>query len=256
MNIVVPQPGATLWAIARDCSALYLCPKREGLRAGPLVPYAGKYKGEDGQERNLVGDIYFNFRRIEQHGLVVDAFAEEVKRKLTNQRLLESFDTVCGIPEGGRTLGQALGRMLGKRFVYALKKPKPKEEGKKQEYEWDLSQFEFVSGERLAVTEDVFNNFQNTDNTLAEVAATGAEAVLLLGALNRSSFAHTTYTPKSGKYAGQAIPVVPAIRESYPEYKQDDPEVAADIARGNIEWEVKKNWPNLIRAMDLHNTTS
>lgn len=252
MNIVIPQPGITLWSLARDCNSLYLCPKREGLRVGPLVPYAGK----DERGRNLVGDIYFNFRRIEQYGLVVDAFAEEVKRKLTKQGLLESFDTVCGIPEGGRTLGQTLGRILGKRFVYALKKPKPKEEGKKQEYEWDLSQFEFAPGERLAVVEDVFNNFQNTDNTLAEVAATGAEVVLLLGALNRSPFADTAYTPKSGKYAGQAIPIVAAIRESYPEYRQDDPEVVMDIARGNIEWEVKKNWPNLIRAMDLHNTTS
>lgn len=80
--------------------------------------------------------------------------------------------------------------------------------------------------------------------------------MLLLGALNRSPFADTAYLPKSGKYAGQAILVVSAIRESYPEYRQDDPEVAADIALGKIEWEVKKNWPNLIRAMDLHNTTN
>lgn len=255
MNVIVPQEGATLWSLSRDCNALYLCPKREGLRVGPLVPYAGKYKGADGQERNLVGDIYFNFRRIEQHGLVVDAFAEEIKRKLTNQQLLASFDTVCGVPEGGRTLGQALGRIMGKRFVYALKKPKPKEEGKKQEYEWDLSQFEFAPDERLAVAEDVFNNFQNTDNTLAQVGATGAKVVLLLGALNRSPFADTAYTPKSGTYAGQAIPIVSAIWESYPEYKQDDPEVAADIARGNIEWEVKKNWEKLMYAMNAHDTT-
>ena len=247
-NVIHPEPGDGLWLLARDCNALYLCPKREGSRAGPLVPYAGK----DAKGRNLVGDIYFNFRRIEQHLPVVEFLAKETKRKLENRRMLDSFDTVCGIPEGGRTFGQEMARICGKRFVYAIKKPRPTEQGKKQEYEWDLSQFEFTPDERLAVAEDVFNNFQNTDNTLARVGTTGAKAVLLVGALNRSPFVEREYSPKD---ANRSLPVVCAIREAYPEYEQDDPEVAADIARGNIEWEVKKNWAKLMQVMDVHNTT-
>lgn len=248
MNTIVPKPEDSLWSLARDCNALYLCPKREGIREGPLVPYAGK----DKQERNLVGDIYFNFRRIEQYPLVVDCFAEEAYKKLVARGLLEDFDTVCGIPEGGRTFAQALARRCGKRFVYAIKQPRQKEEGKKQEYDWDLSQFEFTPEERLAVAEDVFNNFQNTGNTLAQVGATGAKVVLLVGALNRSPFVEAQYSPKD---ATCALPVVCAIRKAYPEYEQDNPEVAADIKRGNIEWEVKKNWAKLMWAMDAHNTT-
>ena len=130
-------------------------------------------------------------------------------------------------------LAEELARLSGKRFVYADKKPRPTEAGKKQEYTWDLSQFDFEQGERVAIAEDVYNNFQNTDNTLAEIAATGVNVVLLVGALNRSPIYDTTY---------KGLPVIASIREAYPEYQQDDPAVAADIAAGKLELEVKKNW--------------
>jgi orotate phosphoribosyltransferase len=207
-----------------------------------LVAYAGK----DDKGRNLVGDIYFNFRKIEVHLKVVEAFALAAYNKLCEQKLLDTFDTVCGIPNGGRTFGQMLALVAGKKFAYADKKPKPIEVGKKQEYTWDLSQFEFEEGERVAVAEDVFNNFQNTDNTLSEIAVTGAKIVLLVGALNRSPVYDTAYAPRSGPYAEMSLPVIASIREAYPEYAQDDPEVAGDIAAGRLELEVKKNWARLV----------
>lgn len=242
---MIPVKIEKLKQIARECNALYICPKREGKRVGPLVPYAGK----DAKERNLVGDIYFNFRRIEENMEAVGYFAGAIAARLRGSALGADILTVCGIPQGGRTLGQELARCFGLRFVYADKKPIPTEPGKKQEYEWDLSQFSFEAGERLIVVEDVMNNFQNTDNTLTQIAKTGAKVVLLAGALNRSTFADKAYEPKSGAYAGQTIPIVAAIREPYPEYTQDDQEVAADIAAGKIEWEVKKNWSRLMDAM-------
>ena len=133
-----------------------------------------------------------------------------------------------------------LALVSGKRFTYADKKPKPTEAGKKQEYTWDLSQFDFELGERVAIAEDVYNNFQNTDNTLSEIAVTGANVVLLVGALNRSPTYDTTY---------KGLPVIASIREAYPEYEQDDPAVAADIAAGRLELEVKKNWAHLCAVM-------
>lgn len=60
--------------------------------------------------------------------------------------------------------------------------------------------------------------------------------MLLVGALNRSPVYDTSY---------KSLPVIASIREPYPEYDQDDPAVAADIAAGNIELEVKKNWARL-----------
>lgn len=236
MKLIIPISGEDLLELGKRCNAVYECPKVGSLRKGPLVAYAGK----DGQGRNLVGDIYFNFRRIEEHPKVVEVFARVVYQKLRDQDLLDSFDTVCGIPQGGRTFGQMLALVAGKRFTYADKKPKLTEAGKKQEYFWDLSQFDFEQGERVAIAEDVYNNFQNTDNTLAEIAVTGAKIVLLVGALNRSPVYDTTY---------KGLPVIASIRKAYPEFEQSDPAVAADIAAGRIELEVKKNWARLCAAM-------
>lgn len=233
---IIPLLGEELLELGKRCDAVYVCPKVGSERRGPLVAYAGK----DGKGRNLVGDIYFNFRRIEVHPKAVLSFAEVVCQKLYDQRLMKSFDTVCGIPHGGRTFGQMLALVAGKRFAYADKKPKPTEAGKKQEYTWDLSQFDFEQGECVAIAEDVYNNFQNTDNTLTEIAVTGANIVLLVGALNRSPVYDTTY---------KGLPVIASIREAYPEYQQDDPAVAADIAAGLIELEVKKNWARLVAVM-------
>jgi len=238
MKPIIPLPGEDLMELGKRCNAVYVCPKAGSVRKGPLVAYAGK----DSKGRNLVGDIYFNFRRIEVHPKAVEAFAEVACQKLRDQGLIDSFDTVCGIPQGGRTFGQMLALVAGKRFAYADKKPKPTEAGKKQEYTWDLSQFDFEQGERVAIAEDVFNNFQNTDSTLAEITVTRVEIVLLVGALNRSPIYGTAY---------KDLPVIASIREAYPEYEQDDPAVSDDIAAGNIEWEVKnkKNWARLCAVM-------
>lgn len=240
MKLITPLPGQSLWKLGKLCNAVYVCPRDGQIRKGPLVAYAGK----DSKGRNLVGDLYFNFRQIEQHPKVVEAFALKVWGKLHEQHLLDTFDTICGIPHGGRTFGQMLALIAGKRFVYADKKPKPADyakSGQKQEYTWDLSQFDFEQGERIAIVEDVFNNFQNTDNTLAEIAKTGANIMLLIGALNRSPIYDTAY---------KGLPVIASIREAYPEYKQDDSAVASDIAAGNLELEVKKNWKKLCTVME------
>lgn len=236
MKQIIPLPEENLKELGIRCNAIYECPKVGAERKGPLVAYAGK----DSKGRNLVGDIYFNFRLIEVHPLVVKGYAEAVYLKLCNQGLINSFDTVCGIPQGGRTFGQMLALVAGKKFAYADKNQKPTEPGKKQEYSWDLSQFDFEQGERVAIAEDVYNNFQNTDNILAEIAMTGAKIVLLVGALNRSPIYDTTY---------KGLPIIASICEAYPEFEQDDPAVADDIAAGKLELEVKKNWSRLCAVM-------
>ena len=245
MKPIITFPEKDLLELGKRCNAVYVCPKVGSVRKGPLVAYAGT----DSKGRNLVGDIYFNFRRIEAHPKVVQVFAETVCLKLHDQGLFNTFDTVCGIPHGGRTFGQMLALVAGKRFVYADKKPRPTEAGRKQEYIWDLSQFEFEQGERVAIAEDVFNNFQNTDKTLSEISVTGADVVLLVGALNRSPVYDMIYTPKSGSFAERELPVVASIRAAYPEYEQDNPAVADDVRAGNVEFEVKKNWERLMGVM-------
>jgi orotate phosphoribosyltransferase len=241
MGRAILHSNESLLALATRCNALYICPKERGKRVGPLVAYAGV----DAEGRNLVGDLYFNFRKIEVYPHAVEQFAETAFCKLRDQGLHNALDTVCGIPHGGRTFGQMLAYVAGKKFAYADKKPKPTEAGKKQEYTWDLSQFAFEPGERVALAEDVFNNFQNTSHTLAQIAQTGATVTLLVGALNRSSVYQTVYLPTSSPFAGVELPVIASIREAYPEYTQDDPAVLEDIRAGNLELEVKKNWAKL-----------
>lgn len=249
MTTVGPFFGENLKSLSVRCGSLYICPKNDkGERLGPLVGYAGK--GKDG--KNLIGDIYFNFRRIEQHPLVLERFTEVLYEHLYEKVSEYPFDTICGIPQGGRTLAQALARKTQMRFVYADKVPIPTEPGKKQEYVWDLSQFTFKEGERLLVVEDVINNLQNTDHTLAQIAKTGATVTCLGAALNRSPFADKSYTPKSGPFQGKELPIICSIREPYPEYEQGDPEVAADVATGNLVLEAKKNWHMLSMVMASH----
>lgn len=232
-----------LLKLAEDCDAIYMCPKNGSKRLGPLVVYAGK----DTQGRNLVGDIYINFRKLEERPALVEQFAIVACQKLSEQGLLDSFDTVCGIPQGGRTFGQMLAFVANKRFTYPEKKPVLTVVGQKQEYAWDLSQFDFAPGERVAIAEDVFNNFQNTDHTLSEVVATGAEVVLLAGAFNRSPFYDTHYIPTRGLFSGQELPIIASVMRSYPEYSQDDLSVIDDVKAGNVEYAVKANWQQLMR---------
>lgn len=241
MELISQQAGESLLDLGKRCNAVYVCPKKDGIRTGPLVVYAGK----DDKGRNLIGDIYFNFAMIEPHLEVVAAFAEKVRRKIVDAELLDTFDTICGIPSGGQTFGQELARITGKRFVYPQRSPKPVEVGRKQEYDWDVSRFTFKSGERVAIAEDVFNNFQNTDSTLTQITTDGAKIELLVGALNRSPEYELEYVPKSGPCAGKSLPIIASIREAYPEYQQDDPRVIADVTAGNVEFEVKKNWGRL-----------
>ncbi len=242
------------WELAIECDALYECPKDSfGKRLGPLVPYAGK--GPDG--RNLVGDVYFNFARIEEHPGIVDRFAELLWGKViapetpvgTALAFMEAT-TIVGIPDGGRSLGQMVAFIRSKRFVYPAKVPRVKSEGAtKEEYDLVFKRSELSPGETVIVCDDVHNNFQNTDDMLNEIGKTGAKVVGLCSALNRSPTVDSMYTPKAGSFAGISLPVVSVIRKPLVEWRQDDSEVTEDIKNGNIEPKVKDNWARLKATM-------
>jgi len=245
---IIPERDDDPWELAIRCRALYECPKdAAGKRLGPLVPYAGK----DEQGRNLVGDVYFNFGWIEPYMLVVRFFArliaEKIRDKVQASPELLDATTIIGVPDGGRTLGGEIAAATGKRFVYPSKAPRAKSAGAiKDEFDFVFTRNELFQGETVIVAEDVQNNFNNTQETLAQVAKTGAVVVGFASALNRSPFVDDVFTPDRGPFAGQHFPVVTAIRRPLPEYRQDDPEVSADIAAGRIELKVKANWAKLM----------
>lgn len=244
---IIPTEWDSLWVLSIRAGALYECPKdAQGRRLGPLVPYASK----DAHGRNLVGEVYFNFAMIEQHVALVARFAELVSRWFLTLPALRDASTIIGIPDGGRTFGQEVARVTGKRFVYPGKVEREKAPGAvKTEFDLVFKRAELFSGETVIVTDDVHNNFKNTDEVLRSIPR-GVKVVGLCSALNRSPKVDNIYVPKNGVYTGVELPVVSAIRRSLMEWEQDDPAVASDIAEGNLECEVKKNWPRLKKIME------
>jgi orotate phosphoribosyltransferase len=244
---IIPKPGDDPWELSLRCDAVYECPKSAlGKRLGPLVPYAGK----DESGLNLVGDLYYNFGWIETQMLVVRFFAEVIAAKIQAVPELAAATTIVGVPDGGRTLGGEIAASTGKRFVYPSKVPRQKAPGAiKEEFDFLFKRNELFGGETVIVAEDVQNNFNNSAETLESIGRTGARVVGFASALNRSPFVDSVFTPTRGQFSGIAFPVVTAIRRPMPEYKQDDPEVAADIAAGNIELQVKAHWSKLKEIM-------
>jgi len=67
----------------------------------------------------------------------------------------------------------------------------------------------------------------------------GASLVVIACFLNRS-----------GKNEWNGKPVLSLNYRPEPQWKQEDPVVAADIQAGNVVWEAKKEWPKLKKAME------
>lgn len=249
-STISPLSMEVLLSVAKRCGALYICPKRNGVRLGPLVAYTAK--GNDSKRR--VGEVYINFRMLEQDMSVVTAFAESLRLDLVGRDLFFSFDTVCGVPSGGRTLGQELARVTSRRFVYPEKIKAPvcsdvlTESGgeSKQRHSWSLDDFSFTPGERVAIVDDVFNSFSSTDGVIAALRAVGAQVTVLVSAFNRSTLVH------DGMYKG--IPVQSAIHVPYESWSQDCPTVLGDMNVGNLVMDPRKHWHSLRAIMELYPT--
>ena len=247
-STISPLSTEDLLSLAKRCGALYICPKRNGVHLGPLVAYTGK--GNDNKRR--VGEVYINFRMLEQHMPVVTTFAENLRLDLVGEGLFFSFDTVCGVPSGGRTLGQELARVTSRRFVYPEKIKAPVCSGvstesggeSKQRHSWSLDDFSFRPGERVAIVDDVFNSFSSTDGVITALRAVGAQVTVLVSAFNRSTLVH------DGMYKG--IPVQSAIHMPYESWSQNSLTVLGDMNVNNVEWDPKTNWNRLMEVMARH----
>ena len=91
----------------------------------------------------------------------------------------------------------------------------------------------------MAIVEDVCNNFTTTDQLIDLIEEAGGRTTAIVCLLNRS--VNGWYISKHN----MAVPVANLVRMPIPEYKQDDPAVADDIASGNIVWKPKDEWDRL-----------
>ncbi|KKP41999.1 MAG: Orotate phosphoribosyltransferase [Parcubacteria group bacterium GW2011_GWA1_33_6] len=245
--IVEGDPLETL----RKCGGYYACPKDfNGKRLGALVGYAGKYKDIDGQEKNYVGDVYFNFAMADEYPSVLKHFSEAIKDNLTKQ--LGEIDILCGAPIGGYSFSTMLGLVLEKQTIKAEKKitavatPNSREQS-----QLVFARHNIKSGVKYAIVEDVCNNFSTTEELIKLINSKGGNVTTIICLLNRSekvdSQYHTTQSLNNTPVVCD-VPVVSLVRQVIQEYLQDDPAVVEDIANGNVVWKPKDDWKRLMDA--------
>lgn len=219
--------------LLRLCGGYYKCPKGpDGKRVGSLVGYAGKYDAGDGTKKQYVGDVYYNFARAEQYPHVRDVFARALAEKFIDGN---APDVLLGAPLGGILLADAIARMLGCRVIFAEKKVTAvATESSREESKLTLDRHEVRPSDTIVLVEDVCNNFSTTDQLISLVENAGAEVMAIVCAINRSK--HTMY---------QTLHVESVVHVPTAQFKQEDPEVADDVAAGNVVWKPKEAWDKL-----------
>lgn len=111
--------------------------------------------------------------------------------------------------------------------------------GLKEKSELIIERHEIRQGDRVAILEDVCNNFSTTEKAFSLITGAGAKFLCILCAVNRSKMEYW-----------QGHQVVPAIFKPSEQYKQEDPAVANLIAAGKIAWKPKQQWGMLKAAME------
>ena len=240
-----------LLASLKICGGYYKT-KRDtaGNAMSPLVGFAATYMGliiEDGnfsgkkirmqhpKVLHFVGDEYFNFAMLEQYGWILNHFAY----LLMDQVVVQDPDVFVGAPMGGIMLCAAMARNVGIRGIFAEKKQVPPEINSKALYEdpifydgfesLEIDRHEIIPGDRVVIVDDVCHNFSTAKKLIPKIEALGGEVVGIACAINRALD------------TAKAIdrPVYSLIHIPTAHYRQDDPLVAEDVARGNVVWTPK-----------------
>jgi adenine/guanine phosphoribosyltransferase-like PRPP-binding protein len=232
--------GASL-DILKLCGGCYESPRDDNFKIlGPVVAYAGKYKTATDEEKQWVGPDYFNFAMAEQDPGIRNHFAE-ISVEGVRKKFVYPPTVVIGMPMGGILLAGDIGRLLHCRTIFAEKKIialADPEKGLKEVSELIIERHKIDSYDRVAIVEDVCNNFSTTEKAVELISSTGAEFLCILCAINRSEVE---------EWRGH--PVISAIFRPSEQYHQDDPAVANLIAEGKIAWKPKQQWEMLKAAM-------
>lgn len=224
----------------------YVCPKdSNGKRLGPLVGYAGTYLADDGSKKQFVGDVYVNFAKAEEEIYFLLSIAISLSKKMNF--LLADIDAYCGAPFGGYSIASMLGLASNRRVIKSEKKvtaiATPNE---REKSELVFGRHSVNLNEGIAIAEDVCNNFSTTEKHIGLIKKNGGDVRAIICFLNRSLQYDDGYVYPP---TGEEIPIIALVRQPFPEYRQDDPEVADDIARGNVIWKPKDRWDELEKAM-------
>jgi adenine/guanine phosphoribosyltransferase-like PRPP-binding protein len=226
----------------RRCNGFYECPKdSQGKRLGPLVGYAGKYE-VNGEPRQYIGDVYANFAMAEEYPHVLAFFAQDLAEQVKAK--VGEVDYVLAAPMGGIALAVHIAHALDSKFVFAEKKVVSLESKELRQQEvMQLLRHQIDSDSRVLLVEDVCNNFSTTGQMVELVQESGSEIVAVACALNRSE-------KSVFAYVGKELPVIPLLELALKQFRQDDPEVAADMKANNVVLKPKNEWQRLMKAME------
>src|SRR3989344_7817284 len=242
-EIVRINESATPLEILDLCNGYYSCPKDEnGKRLGPLVGYAGRYETADGKKQ-WVGDIYANFSKAEEYTHILKYFADQMREKISP--MLDQIDVFCGAPIGGYAFSLMLGLACDRRVIKAEKRViTPATVHEREKTNLVFGRHEVKKDEKVAIVEDVCNNFATTDQLIDLIEEAGGKTTDIVCLLNRSLMVNLS------ELRFVKIPVISLVRMPIDEYKQDDPAVANDIATGNVIWKPKDEWDWLKKSME------
>jgi adenine/guanine phosphoribosyltransferase-like PRPP-binding protein len=243
-NSLSPQPSAAL-RLLQECGGYYECLKdRDGRRLGPLVGYAAR----DEAGRQFVGDVYINFAAAERQGPVLRSLAEDILDRLSRSGL-GRIDGFCGAPEGGKALAAALAVLGGRQYMFPEKRvTEAATDQSREKSELRFSRHQPGPGENWILVEDVCNNFSTAASLVDLVARHGAKVVGIACAFNRSAAYRDAFSWDGPAGAG-SVPILAQVQTTLAQYRQDDPEVAAEVARGNVVWSPKHEWHRLQSSM-------
>jgi adenine/guanine phosphoribosyltransferase-like PRPP-binding protein len=253
MNELIEVMGGRHMETLGNCGGYYACPKDpSGRRLGPLVGYAGKYQTSDGKMLQYVGDVYANFSKAEVHANVLHFFAGCLCSKLDSQIGLTKIGGVVGAPIGGYSLADAIGLYFPGMDIQILKAEKKvtrlATEELREQSRLVFARHDIEPGLNYVIVEDVCNNFSTTAELINLILSAGGKVSAIVCFLNRSLEVDGMFVPVIGDGL-PCWPVISLVRQPIQEYRQDDPVVAEDIARGNVILKPKNEWSRLMEAM-------
>lgn len=239
-DMFYPNPLVVL----RNLGGYYECPKgAAGKRLGPLVGYAGK----DAKGRQYVGEVYANFGEMEQWPFILRAYGQLLARN--NSLSQVNVNCFCGAPLGGMTFGAIMADIQGCRYVFPEKMVTvAATASQREESKLVFARHKVIAGEKVAIVEDVANNFSTTDKLIELIQEAGATVEAIVCLLNRSLTIDAAYP---SPVAGRDIPVISVVRKPIRQWEQDDLAVVEDVTKGNVVWKPKNEWPRLMAAMAI-----
>ncbi|HWQ60389.1 MAG TPA: hypothetical protein VN420_04595 [Candidatus Fimivivens sp.] len=245
-------------ATMRNCEAFYTRPIVDGIARGPLVAYAGTYDGPDGERLRYVGETYVNFAKVEEDPDSLALFAEEMALKIEKcglpavEEYLDSEGdeaslVLVGMPMAAIMFTNQVGSFLSCRTIFFEKKViEPAKDGKKEVSELVQGRHQAHPGEKVIIVEELVNNISTAGKAVKLAESTGGEVIAIACAYNRSYPFKDHFVVDDGR----KIPIIAVIENSFPQYRQDDPVVKADVEAGNVVWDAKHEWSRLREAME------